>query len=162
MQAAVRRFGFVVSAAAAAIGFSAAAFAQMAYPPGPPPGPEIAEIGACICLREASEQLGAQMSAANQAYQQGQDQLNQATSALETARAQVDVNNPQAVARFRQMVEQRQTLFGQVTGPLVTAAGAATQRYNARVNEYNARCTNRPMDPVLAARIRPTLNCPPP
>ena len=38
----------------------------------------------------------------------------------------------------------------------------AIERYNARVNEYNARCANRPRDAVLLSRVQATLSCPPP
>jgi hypothetical protein len=37
----------------------------------------------------------------------------------------------------------------------------AVERYNARVNEYNARCADRPRDPVLLGRVQATLSCPP-
>ena len=140
-------------------GLAASANAQM-LPPAPP---EVAaEIGVCVCLREASERLGAQMSAAIQDRQRAQDELNRATADLEAERARMDVNNPQSVARFRQLVERRDDLFKQASGRATAEAQAATQRYNARVGEYNARCANRPMDPVLMSRIRPTLTCPPP
>ena len=158
MRSAMLRFAVLRLVVCAPLGLAAAAHAQMA----PPLPPEIAaEIGACVCLREASEALGAQMSAAMTNLQRVQDELNRASADLEAERARIDVNNPQSVARFRQLVERRDALFKEASGRATADGRAATDRYNARVNEYNARCANRPIDPVWAARIRPTLTCPP-
>ena len=35
-------------------------------------------------------------------------------------------------------------------------------RYNARVSEFNARCADRPRNPVLVASVQAALSCPPP
>jgi hypothetical protein len=128
----------------------------------PPLPPAAAEIGACVCLKEASDALGADMAAKQNALVETRRQLEQATVDLEAERARMNVENPEAVARFRQKLAQRDALFQRANGSLHAETLTAVERYNARVNEYNARCANRPIDPVLAAQIRATMTCPPP
>lgn len=127
-----------------------------------PPSPAADYAAGCLCLTQAVDTLRQDMDAKQQALADVRARLDQATSRLEANRARVDVNNPEAVARFRQEVEQRDALFKRANGPAVSEAASAVERYNARVGEFNARCTQRSMDPDLVARIRPTLNCPPP
>ena len=76
-------------------------------------------------------------------------------------RSTIDVNNPDAVARFKALLERRDAAYRQSVGPVHADATQSTARYNARVNEYNARCANRPFNSVLVAQIQPTLSCPP-
>ena len=58
---------------------------------------------------------------------------------LQTARGTMDVNNPQAVARFREVLERRDAAYKRSTGLVTGDVGAANQRYNTRVGEYNSR-----------------------
>ena len=37
-----------------------------------------------------------------------------------------------------------------------------TERYNARISEYNARCANRPFNSAIVAQLQATIACPPP
>lgn len=136
----------------AAVGSAAA----QALPLGP------AEIGACLCLRRTVDALGADMAAKQQALAQTRAQLDRATADLEAARSHTDVNDPGAVARFRQMLDQRDALFRRASGDAVTDARTAVERYNQRSEEYNSRCANRAMDPGLIERAQATLACPAP
>jgi len=68
----------------------------------------------------------------------------------------------QSVARFRQVLEQRDAAFQRSTSLATGELNGVIERYNARVSEYNARCANRPRDPVLIERAQATLSCPPP
>jgi hypothetical protein len=155
------RAALFVYAAVTAIAVGAAGTPASAQMTAPLPS-EAAEIGACVCLKEASDALAADMAAKQNALVETRRELEQATVNLDAERARMNVNNPEAVARFRQLLEQRDALFRRANGSLFTETRTAVERYNARVNEYNARCANRPTDPVLAARIRSTMTCPPP
>jgi hypothetical protein len=167
-RAAALGMGFAVFAAASV------ADAQAPPPPYPPPppayapapplpaSPEASEIAACLCLWQEMDAASADLSANQRAYQAVQDELGRLDSQLQSARAGVDVNNPQSVGQFRQLLEQRDTVFQRDRGTALTALSGATERYNARANEYNARCANRPRDPALLARVQATLSCPPP
>jgi hypothetical protein len=116
----------------------------------------------CACLSLAVEALGADLAAKRQAYDGLQGEIGQLDNQLQGERSRMDVNNPAETARFRQLLERRDALFQQSTGPAFSALSQATDRYGARVQEYNGRCTGRPLDPGLVAQARATRACPPP
>ena len=116
----------------------------------------------CVCLRIAVDALGAELAARRQSYDGMQAEIGQIDNQLAAERNTMDVNNPAAVARFRQLLERRDALFQQSSGPGFSALSAATDRYGSRVQEWNARCAGRPMDPGVVAQARATGACPPP
>jgi multidrug resistance efflux pump len=116
----------------------------------------------CACLSLAVEALGADLAAKRQAYDGLQGEIGQLDNQLQAERSRIDVNNPADVARFRQILDRRDALFQQSTGPAFSALSQATDRYGVRVQEYNGRCTGRPLDPGLVAQARATRACPPP
>jgi hypothetical protein len=117
------------------------ALAQM--PAYPPPGADFT----CLCLKQSVDASYADMQAKQGQYSSAQAQLGQIDSQLAAARSQVDVNNPQAVAQFRQQLAQRDALFRQTNGGLISAAQAATANYNQAVGAYNNQCAGRPVPP---------------
>lgn len=123
--------------------------------------PEAAEISACLCLQQAVSTLSAEMNARTQALDAVTRQLADLDAQVARERSTIDVNNPDAVARFKALLERRDAAYRQSAGPVHADATQATARYNARVNEYNARCANRPFNSALVAQIQPTLSCPP-
>ena len=148
-------------AAALCIVFAAAAAAPSAEAQMPPP-PEASEIAACLCLQQAVDALGADMNGKQQAYAAAQSELSGIDAEMQSERARMDVNNPQSVAQFRQLLERRDAAFRRSTSLATGDLHSVTERYNARVNEYNARCANRPRDPRLLQAVQATLACPPP
>jgi len=144
------------------VGLAAFAAAFAAEAQAPPPSPQAAEIAACLCLRQAADALGAEMTAKQRAYDALRDELARLDSQLQSERASIDVNNPQSVAQFRQLLERRDAVFRRSTGPVAADSAAAVGRYNARIGEFNARCANQPRDPVLLSQVQATLSCPPP
>jgi hypothetical protein len=123
--------------------------------------PEVAEISACLCLQQAVSTLSGEMNAKMQALDAVTRQLADLDAQLARDRSTIDVNNPDAVARFKALLERRDAAYRQSVGPVHADATQSTARYNARVNEYNARCANRPFSSALVAQIQPTLSCPP-
>ena len=136
------------------------ASAQVPPPPVPLP-PEPAEIAACLCLQQAVATLSAEMNQKTQALDAVSRQLSDLDAQLAQARANLNVNDPNAVARYKGVLEQRDAAYRQSIGPVHADATQATARYNERVNEYNARCANRPFNSALVADIRAHLSCPP-
>ena len=130
--------------------------------PAAPASPEASEIAACLCLKQAVDTLGAQMAGGRQSYDQTLGELSRLDAQLEQERATLNVNDPAAVARFRQLLQQRDALYRRSSGPVLTDVSQVVARYNARVNEYNARCADRPRNPALIATVQTTLTCPPP
>ena len=166
-----------ICAGAAILALGSAAMAQAPVPvypapplvapapvvvPAAPASPEAAEIAACLCLKQAVDTLGAQMAGGRQSYDQTVSELSRLDAQLEQERATLNVNDPAAVARFRQLLQQRDALYRRSSGPVLTDVSEVVARYNARVNEYNTRCADRPRNPVLIASVQATLTCPPP
>ncbi len=168
MRLVTRYRAAVLWAGVAAVAAASPAVAQAPpYPPplsgapALPPSPEAAEIAACLCLGQAVNALSADMTAQQRSYEAVQDELARLDAQLQSARAAIDVNNPQSVAQFRQLVEQRDAAFQRSTSLATGDVSSAIERYNSRVNEYNARCANRPRDPALLGSVQATLSCPP-
>lgn len=152
----------------AALMMGAASFAQAPPPPPPPPGmtppppsPEADAIRECLCLQRSMERASSEMTDKRNSLDQINAELKQADADLERQRAALNVNDPQAVAQFRQRLEQRDALFKRSTGPIVDDVTAAVNRYNDRVGAYNRQCANRPFNSVLRAQVQATLSCPP-
>jgi len=160
---AVAGFAFV-----AAVLMSTASLAQPPPPPPPPgmippppPSPEADAIRECLCLQRSMDHAMSEMTAKRNSLDQINAELRQADADLERQRAALNTNDPQAVAQFRQRLEQRDALFKRSTGPIVNDVTASVQRYNERVGAYNRQCANRPFNSVLQAQVQATLSCPP-
>jgi hypothetical protein len=122
--------------------------------------PEAAAISACLCMERDVATLSHEMQARQGALTEAQQQLADLTAQLERERG-YDVNNPEAVGRYKALLQRRDAAYRASVGPVVSAATDAVGRYNAEVNEYNAQCANHPFDSVLMAQIRATLVCAP-
>ena len=155
MRSATRYRAAVLWTGIAAFAAASPAVAQM-------PPSEAADIASCLCLRQAVDTLGGEWNARQQAYDTVRDDLARLDDQLQRARAGMDVNNPQNVAQFRQLLEQRDAAFRRSTEMATGDLAGAIERYNVRVNEYNARCANRPRYPGMLAQVQATLRCPPP
>jgi cysteine synthase len=127
-----------------------------------PPSPEAVDIASCLCLKQEVDSLAAESAAKREEYGDTRSELARIDSRLEAERARMDVNDPEAVARFRQLLQRRDELFRHSSGNVVAGAAATTDRYNALVGEYNSRCADRPRDPRLVAQVQATLVCPRP
>lgn len=144
---------------ATVLGFGILAFcaaggakAQIPYEP--------AEINACVCLQLASAALAADKDAKSQALAAVNQQLTDLDAQLASARSRIDVNNSDAVARYKVLLERRDAAYGQIS-PAQSVAAAAVARYNATVDEHNRRCAGRPFNSELVAQIQAHPNCPP-
>src|SRR5579862_1225051 len=120
----------VVFGAVACLALAVPAVAQM------PPGPDFT----CLCLKQSVDDSHTDMQAKQGELDAAQSQLADLDRRLNAARAQEDVNNPQSVAQFRQLLAQRDTAFKQTNGDLIAAAQGATARYNQAVANYNNQC----------------------
>jgi hypothetical protein len=123
---------------------------------------EPAEIASCLCLQRDMERLNGETAAKRRALDQLRDDLARIDAGLERERASIDVDDPQAVAQFRQELAQRDALFNRSTGPAAADLTAATLRFNAVVNQYNTQCAERPRDPRVLAQVQANLSCPAP
>jgi hypothetical protein len=127
----------------------------------PQVSPEVAEISACACLQQAVGALSAEMNAKTQALDAVSRQLADLDAQLAREHSAVNVNNPDSVASYKALLERRDAAYRQSIGPVHGDATQATARYNARVNDYNGRCANRPFNSALVAEVQAHLTCPP-
>jgi hypothetical protein len=130
-----------------------AARAQVPLPP------EMADIRACLCLQQAVSAGAAEMNGKKQALDTVTRQLADLDAQLARDKSTINVNNPDAVARYKALLERRDAAYRQSIGPVHADAEQATARYNARVNEYNAHCANRPFNPAIVAQMQVNLVC---
>ena len=149
-------------AAALWVAVGGCAIAPFAAAQMPPRSPETDEIAACLCLRQSVDALSLDMAGRQQAHAAAQNELAQIDAQMQGERARMDVNNPQSVAQFRQLLERRDAVFRRSTSLATGELHGITERYNARVGEYNARCAERPRNPDLLRAVQATLVCPPP
>jgi hypothetical protein len=69
--------------------------------------PEVADITACLCLQREVSALSADMNAKKQALDTLTQQLADLDSQLARERSALNVNNPDAVARYKALLERR-------------------------------------------------------
>jgi len=138
-----------------------ASFAGQAEAQVPPPSPEASEIATCLCMEQQMGVLRSESTQRQASYDSLRNELGQMDADLARQRSSMDVNNPEAVARFRALLERRDALYRRSVGQVAGDATAAAGRYNRKVDEYNARCANVPRNPELLARVQSTLSCPP-
>ena len=116
---------------------------------------------ACLCLQHSVATLSTEMNQRTQALDAVTRQLADLDAQLSQSRANLNINDGDAVARYKALLERRDAAYRESIGPVHADATQATARYNERVNEYNARCANRPFNSALVAEIQAHLSCPP-
>jgi hypothetical protein len=131
---------------------AATAWAQMSSDP--------AEITACLCMEQGVATLSSDMSAKTQALAAVRQHLADLDGQLARARP-YDVNNPDAVARYKALLAQRDAAYQRSLGPVVTDAEQATARYNSHVTQYNTQCAGHPFNSDVVAQLQTHLSCPP-
>jgi hypothetical protein len=127
------------------LGLFTVAFALLATPvlAQMQPGPDVT----CLCLKQSVDDLSADLNAKQAELGAAQTTLGNLDAQLAAARAQADVNSPQSVAQFRELLAQRDTAFRQSNGGALAAVQATTARYNQAVADYNGSCAGRPLPP---------------
>jgi len=133
--------------------FGATARAQMSSDP--------AQITACLCMQQGVATLSSDMSAKTQALAAIRQHLADLDAQLGQARPNVQVNDPDSVARYKALLQQRDAAYQQSLGPVVADADQATARYNSHVSQYNAQCANHQFNADAMASIQAHLVCPP-
>jgi hypothetical protein len=111
----------------------------------------------CYCLKQSVDMLGAEMTARATALADAKAEFARLAADLEAARSRLDVNNPQAVAEFRQLLAQRDEASRRASGEVLVQSVAATDQYNAAVADYNGRCAGRPLRPPSTPPVCPGM-----
>jgi uncharacterized protein (DUF885 family) len=153
------RLGAAIGLSAVA-GFSCGAVAPAAAQVPVVLSPEAADIAACLCLGQAVDASGAAMTERERSYEASRREVADLDAQLQNGRMSVNVDNPNAVAQFRQMLDQRDAAYRHSSGALFTQYQNAVALHNERVSEYNARCADRPRNPLVVNQVQATLVCP--
>lgn len=143
----------LIGASLLAFAFATTARAQTSSDP--------AEITACLCMQQGVATLSSDMSAKTQALAAVRQHLADLDAQLAQARPNVQVNDPDSVARYKALLQQRDAAYQQSLGRVVTDADQATARYNSHVSQYNAQCANHQFDSAMMAQVQAHLSCPP-
>ena len=157
----MRPVSFGAAALTAGVALSYAASPAIAQVPVPPSS-EAAAIASCLCLQRSLDAAGAARLDRERAYEASRQEVASLDAQLQSGRATLNVDDPAAVARFRQLLERRDAAFRQSSGPLFNQFYSAVALYNERIGEFNARCANRPTNPAVLAQVQATLVCPGP
>ena len=112
---------------------------------------EPAEINACVCMQLASGTLAADKDAKSQALAAANQQLADLNAQLASARSGIDVNNPDAVARYKALLERRDAAFGQI-GPAQSAAAGRSHRRAPNRRPTDAHNPVAPWHPSCSPR----------
>jgi hypothetical protein len=110
----------------------------------------------CYCLKQSVDATAADATAKAAALAAARADLDQLDQQLAALRAQVNVDDPQAVAQFRQLLERRDAAAKVAGGAALADSQAATAAYNQAVADYNNQCAGRPIPPPPPG----PLNCP--
>jgi hypothetical protein len=158
-------FGRPVVLAGAILAYLAGTLAAQPAPEAPPgypsPADEAAAIHAYLCLQREIAALRADMTAKQQALAAVRQQLAALNEELAGERSRIDVNNPEAVAHYKVLLERRDALAKNSLAPAIAADREAVERYDAAVQTYNERYANRSYDSDMVAQIRANLSCAP-
>lgn len=117
-------------------------------------------IAQCLCLEQTVAQRAAEMNARRQAYDQRTAELAQLDQRIARERGMVNEGDPVQVARFRDMVEQRDRLADNIDRVIIGDLQGAVGRYNDQVAAHRGRCGNSFYEQNTLDRVRMTLVCP--
>ena len=77
------------------------------------------------------------MTERQRSYEASRQEVADLDARLQNARMSVNVDNPSAVAQFRQLLAERDAAFKQSSGEVLAVNQAATAQYNQAVAAYN-------------------------
>jgi hypothetical protein len=117
------------------------------------------QIRACLCLEQSVSRQASDVAARRAAYEEKRRAVERLDREVATRKPQVNVNDPGAVAAFRQLLEQRDAAQ-QLLPNDASDFAARVERYNQLVADFNRRCAGNVYDSVALAQVRQGLVCP--
>ncbi|WP_374448604.1 hypothetical protein [Stella sp.] len=118
------------------------------------------QIAQCLCLEQTLAQRAGEMNARQGAYDQRTADLDQLDRRIARERAMVNESDPVQVARFRDLVDQRDRMAGDLDRGVIGDLQVAVGRYNETVAQHRTFCGNRFYEQNVLDRVRMTLVCP--
>lgn len=120
------------------------------------------EVSACLCREAAVNTLGSDVAARRTIYEQRRQELERLEAELAAMRQKMNVNNPEEVAAYARLFDQRNAALDAFSRAATPDYAAIVERYNQRVAEYNSTCAGKAYDTVVLATVRQSLSCPAP
>lgn len=118
------------------------------------------QIAQCLCLEQTLAQRASEMNARQAAYDQRTADLDQLDRRIARDRAMVNEADPVQVARFRDLIDQRDRMAGDLDRGVIGDLQVAVGRYNETVAQHRTFCGNRFYEQNVLDRVRMTLVCP--
>ena len=140
-------------AAVAALGLAAGAGANAQVLRSP------SEVHDCLCLEQSVATLNARVQSERSLYEAKRKEFEALDQQVQSGRPKVNVNDPADVEAFKRLLEQRDAAADGLAGPVTESYGAAVERYNESVADYNAGCAGKAFDPVQLAEQKRDLIC---
>jgi hypothetical protein len=120
------------------------------------------QVQACLCLEQRVNDLGTDIATRRQTYEQRRQEVSRLDSELASLRQRMNVDNPDDVAAYARLFDQRNAAFDALSRDVEPQYAASVERYNRAVADYNNSCYTQSYDATVLATVRPTLSCPPP
>ena len=118
------------------------------------------QIAQCLCLEQTLAQRGSEMNARRAAYDQRTAELDQLDQRIARDRSMVNEGDPVQVARFRDMIDQRDRIAADLDRGIIGDLQVAVGRYNETVAQHRGLCGSRFYEQNILERVRMTLVCP--
>jgi hypothetical protein len=118
------------------------------------------DIAACLCEEQNVNGLKAEVDRQKQAYDGAKANYEALNSQAEAGRAQVNVNDSNSIAAYRQLLERRDAAEYRYKVEATPAYSASVARYNQAVQAYNSGCGTKMYDSAALAEVKKTLYCP--
>ncbi len=118
------------------------------------------EIAACLCLNQGLQRQGAEVGSARALYEALRAAIATQTTALNTKRPTVNVNDPAAVEAFRAEMEKRDDDEARLEQEVYPALQTKIAAYNSRIADYGRQCGGRSIDEPVLKAVQSTLVCP--
>ncbi|KJV09320.1 hypothetical protein VZ95_12220 [Elstera litoralis] len=117
------------------------------------------EIATCLCLNQSVQKREGELGAVRATYEALRQSIADQTTALNTKRPTVNVNDPTSVDAFRAQMEKRDDDEARLEQEVLPGLQTQTANYNARVADYSQRCGGRFMDEPVLKAVQKTLVC---
>jgi hypothetical protein len=118
------------------------------------------QVRACLCAEHSLAQQSDALSKRRAAYEQMKQELTALDTRVLTERPKVNVNDPNAVAAFRQLLEKRDVTQRNFAGDQTTQLDQAVGQYNQGVADFNRDCASKSYDAGVLSQVRGNLTCP--
>jgi hypothetical protein len=117
-------------------------------------------IRGCLCQQQAVTRQSAELAQRRQTYEDKKREADALVAEAATRKSQVDINNPDAIAAYSNLLGRRDAAVHAMTDQVTPQYSAFVASYNQRVTQYNQQCPGQNFDATVLARVQQNLSCP--